>query len=42
MAAEVQLVVRFERMPDLGELKRAIEDAFDDAVVLEWDVEEDV
>ena len=42
MAAEVQLVVRFERVPDLGELKRAIEDAFDDAIVLDWSLEEDV
>lgn len=42
MATEITLVVRFERPPNLGELARAIEDSFEDAVVIEWDVQEDV
>lgn len=42
MAAEITLVVRFEQPPSPGELVRAIEDSFEDAVVIEWDVQEDV
>ena len=40
MAYELTLVIRFERMPDLADFARLIEDAFDDAVVLETDWEE--
>mgnify|MGYP001610042072 CR=1 FL=1 len=40
MAYEITFVCRLERLPDLDELRRVFEDAFDDAVVLEIEWEE--
>ena len=39
MAYEITIIVRFERMPDVRELTNVIEDAYDDAVVIETEEE---
>lgn len=36
MAVEVTVVVRFEHPPDEQEVRNAVEDSFDDAIVIEY------